>query len=77
MAELYRDARIYPIWEGTNYIQAMDLVGRKMTMKKGQVFADWIKHILSFLEANSDNPDFAGNSTDEKAQLQFDEILTS
>lgn len=51
-AEQYRDARIYPIWEGTNYIQAMDLVGRKMTMKKGEVFADWMKHITDFVEAN-------------------------
>ena len=47
-AELYRDARIYPIWEGTNYIQSMDLVGRKMTMKKGQIFADWLNDIKSF-----------------------------
>jgi alkylation response protein AidB-like acyl-CoA dehydrogenase len=76
VAELYRDARIYPIWEGTNYIQAMDLVGRKMTMKKGQVFADWIKHITDFVEANSDNPDFAREfELMKKAQLQFDEIL--
>jgi alkylation response protein AidB-like acyl-CoA dehydrogenase len=29
-AQLYRDARIAPIYEGTNGIQAMDLVGRKM-----------------------------------------------
>ncbi|MGE5380347.1 MAG: acyl-CoA dehydrogenase [Methylocystaceae bacterium] len=47
-AELYRDARIYPIWEGTNYIQSMDLCGRKMTMKKGQVFADWLQEIKDF-----------------------------
>jgi alkylation response protein AidB-like acyl-CoA dehydrogenase len=29
-AQLYRDVRITPIYEGTNGIQAMDLVGRKM-----------------------------------------------
>ena len=51
-AQQYRDARIYPIWEGTNYIQAMDLVGRKMTMKKGEVFGAWMKHITDFVEAN-------------------------
>ena len=45
IAEYYRDARIYPIWEGTNYIQSLDLVGRKMTMKKGAVFAAWLKYI--------------------------------
>ena len=52
VAELYRDARIYPIWEGTNYIQSMDLVGRKMTMKKGQLFADWLQDIIDFVEQN-------------------------
>ncbi|HHV76398.1 MAG TPA: acyl-CoA dehydrogenase [Syntrophothermus lipocalidus] len=58
IAEIYRDARIYPIWEGTNYIQALDLVGRKMTMKKGQVFAAWLKHIQDFIEANKNTPGF-------------------
>ena len=51
-AQQYRDARIYPIWEGTNYIQSMDLVGRKMTMKKGEVFGAWMKHITDFVGAN-------------------------
>lgn len=55
-AELYRDARIYPIWEGTNYIQSIDLVGRKMTMKKGQVFADWLQDITDFIDRNMDTP---------------------
>lgn len=50
-AQLYRDARIYPIWEGTNYIQSLDLIGRKMTMKKGEVFLAWLKHIQEFAEA--------------------------
>jgi len=49
-AQQYRDARIYPIWEGTNYIQSMDLVGRKMTMKKGEVFSAWMKHITDFVD---------------------------
>jgi alkylation response protein AidB-like acyl-CoA dehydrogenase len=31
----YRDARITPIYEGTNGIQAMDLVGRKLPMEGG------------------------------------------
>ncbi|CFX29202.1 Acyl-CoA dehydrogenase/oxidase C-terminal [Syntrophomonas zehnderi OL-4] len=52
IAELYRDCRIYPIWEGTNYIQAMDLVGRKFTLGKGQVFADWLKEITDFVNKN-------------------------
>ena len=35
-----RDCRITPIYEGTNGIQAMDLLGRKMGMKKGKYFMD-------------------------------------
>ncbi|KUG04912.1 acyl-coa dehydrogenase [hydrocarbon metagenome] len=58
VAEIYRDARIYPIWEGTNYIQSLDLVGRKMTMRKGQVFAAWVKHIEDFVAANKEAAGF-------------------
>ena len=34
----FRDMRIHPIHEGTTGIQAMDLLGRKVTMKKGAAF---------------------------------------
>ena len=34
-AQHYRDARIAPIYEGTNGIQAMDLVGRKLRLNGG------------------------------------------
>ena len=34
-AQLYRDARIAPIYEGTNGIQAIDLVGRKLMRDRG------------------------------------------
>jgi hypothetical protein len=36
-AQHFRDARIPPIYEGTNGIQAMDLVGRKLAMRGGAV----------------------------------------
>ncbi|MEM7571034.1 MAG: acyl-CoA dehydrogenase, partial [Pseudomonadota bacterium] len=35
-AQHLRDSRIAPIYEGTNGIQALDLVGRKLTMDDGQ-----------------------------------------
>ncbi|GAA0294259.1 acyl-CoA dehydrogenase [Sphingomonas oligophenolica] len=38
-AQFFRDARITPIYEGTNGIQAADLVGRKLAMDNGGVFA--------------------------------------
>ena len=43
--QLLRDARIAPIYEGTNGIQAMDLLARKLGMKKGEVFMDLVKEI--------------------------------
>ena len=36
-AQIYRDARIAPIYEGTNGIQALDLLGRKLPMRGGAV----------------------------------------
>jgi len=39
-AQHFRDARIAPIYEGTNGIQAADLVGRKLGMRSGGVVTD-------------------------------------
>jgi 3-(methylthio)propanoyl-CoA dehydrogenase len=40
VAQHYRDARIAAIYEGTNGIQAADLVGRKLAMRGGGVVGD-------------------------------------
>jgi alkylation response protein AidB-like acyl-CoA dehydrogenase len=47
VAQHYRDIRIAPIYEGTNGIQAMDLVGRKLPMRAGGVMADFLAGIES------------------------------
>ncbi len=41
-AQFFRDARIAPIYEGTNGIQAIDLVTRKLSLDGGDVMAHWI-----------------------------------
>jgi hypothetical protein len=41
-AQFFRDARITPIYEGTNGIQAADLVGRKLGLDNGAAFASLI-----------------------------------
>ncbi|MDG2427906.1 MAG: acyl-CoA dehydrogenase C-terminal domain-containing protein [Acidimicrobiales bacterium] len=46
-AQHWRDSRISPIYEGTNGIQAMDLVGRKLTMNGGSVMAELLAEITS------------------------------
>jgi alkylation response protein AidB-like acyl-CoA dehydrogenase len=47
VAQHYRDARITTIYEGTNGIQAMDLVGRKIGMKGGAVIAGLFDEIAA------------------------------
>ena len=44
-AQLYRDARIAPIYEGTNGIQAADLVGRKLAMANGEAMASMLNEM--------------------------------
>ena len=44
-AQYFRDARITPIYEGTNGIQAADLVGRKLSLDNGGAFAALIADI--------------------------------
>jgi hypothetical protein len=48
-AQHYRDARIAPIYEGTNGIQAMDLVGRKLSQGGGQSAHDLIADMKATL----------------------------
>ncbi|HEY0600037.1 acyl-CoA dehydrogenase [Brevundimonas sp.] len=48
-AQHYRDARIAPIYEGTNGIQAMDLVGRKLGQDGGQSARDLILEMKATL----------------------------
>jgi len=43
--QLVRDCKITSIYEGTDGIQAMDLLGRKLGMDKGQVFINFLGEI--------------------------------
>jgi len=58
-AEQYaRDILIVSIWEGTNYIQSLDLVGRKLGLDGGKAFQDWIGEVMNFTSEHKDDPDF-------------------
>jgi hypothetical protein len=54
--QLYRDARIAPIYEGTNGIQAMDLLGRKLGMKKGAVFMNLLAEMNEIITRAKEIP---------------------
>ena len=59
-AEQYaRDLKIVSIWEGTTFIQALDLVGRKLGMQGGKVFQEWIQGIMKYTGENKEDADFA------------------
>jgi 3-(methylthio)propanoyl-CoA dehydrogenase len=57
-AQHYRDARIAPIYEGTNGIQAADLVTRKLGYEGGAVLEEL------FAEIAADAPELAGLAED-------------
>ena len=52
-AQFFRDARITPIYEGTNGIQAADLVGRKLGLSGGAAFAS----LITDIRAEAEHPD--------------------
>ncbi|OGP97844.1 MAG: acyl-CoA dehydrogenase [Deltaproteobacteria bacterium RBG_19FT_COMBO_52_11] len=56
--QICRDVKITSIYEGTNGIQAMDLVGRKLSLKKGALFMGWMKEVNEFIEKHKTHPVF-------------------
>ena len=59
MEQFVRDARISMIYEGTNGIQAMDLVGRKLIRDGGKTFAAYAELVRDDLVALAQYPDMA------------------
>jgi alkylation response protein AidB-like acyl-CoA dehydrogenase len=57
-AQFYRDARISPIYEGTNGIQAMDLSGRKLKLY-GPAMRELCAEIMLTAEGLTESPDLA------------------
>ena len=56
MEQFVRDARITQIYEGTNGIQALDLVGRKMTAHYGRYMRAFFHPVQQFIEDNAADP---------------------
>ncbi len=62
--QLVRDTRITQIYEGTNAIQAMDLIGRKVLRNRGSVAAEFANYMR---KTSSEGP-FAGQLNDQIKQ---------
>jgi 3-(methylthio)propanoyl-CoA dehydrogenase len=59
VAQLYRDARIAPIYEGTNGIQALDLVNRKLPMRGGAVVRELLEEVRALSNELQAHPQLA------------------
>jgi len=59
MEQLARDARIAQLYEGTNGIQALDLVGRKLPQNMGRLLRRFFHPVLAFIEDNQGEADLA------------------
>ncbi len=61
----YRDTRITAIYEGTNTIQALDLLGRKILASGGKILEPYVAELDAFCKENA-----AGNASDFVERLE-------
>jgi hypothetical protein len=59
MEQLVRDARITQIYEGTNGIQGLDLVGRKLSQGMGRLLRRFFHPVGAYIEAAAETPEMA------------------
>ena len=71
--QLVRDARIAPIYEGTNGIQALDLVGRKMQRNDGEIIENFFSIINNYL--NNLSTDKKLETIVKQFKKSFDELV--
>jgi alkylation response protein AidB-like acyl-CoA dehydrogenase len=78
VAQTLRDARIPPIYEGTNGIQAIDLVVRKLPMQGGATVRDFIAELRGIAERSraENRPDFGRMGARLSASLDDLEAVT-
>ena len=75
MEQLLRDARITTIYEGTNGIQALDLIGRKFQFNDGVMYNNFFKLIKDYLNSISSNTDL--KLFLDQFNKSFDELLVT
>jgi alkylation response protein AidB-like acyl-CoA dehydrogenase len=56
LEQYLRDAKIMSLYEGTNGIQSIDLMGRKMRIDGGASFKAYMAELQGFCEKNADHP---------------------
>ncbi|MDF1632246.1 acyl-CoA dehydrogenase [Mycoplana sp. MJR14] len=73
-ARLYRDARIAPIYEGTNGIQAIDLVTRKLPLSEGAQLRGFVAELRAIAEAVRASNDPAFGETAERLEASLADL---
>jgi hypothetical protein len=73
-AQLFRDARIAAIYEGTNGIQAIDLVARKLPLSGGGAVAAHLKELRDIVDAVSASNDPAFGRTPTRLGEALDSL---
>ena len=77
MEQLARDARIAPIYEGTNGIQALDLLGRKVLGSQGKLLRGFTKIVHKFCAAHAEHPQLKAQVTQlNELNQQWGELTT-
>ncbi len=69
LEQYYRDIRITPLYEGTNGIQSLDLLGRKVTMENGAAFKLLMGEIGQTVAAASSHDDLRKYAGKLKAEI--------
>jgi len=72
----YRDVRIHPIHEGTTGIQGMDLLGRKVTMKKGKALKLYLLEVQKTIKESKTFPELVPYAEKLENALQLLESVT-
>ena len=73
MEQFVRDVRITEIYEGTNTIQALDLIGRKLGLAGGRLFTGWLKEVddsLAPLRGRNEMAEFVAPFEDALGRLK-------
>ena len=69
-AQHYRDARILPIYEGTNGIQSLDLIGRKFLRDRGEAMSVLVAEIQQLVSALASHEQLSLIASDLSASVE-------
>jgi alkylation response protein AidB-like acyl-CoA dehydrogenase len=76
MEQLYRDARIVPLYEGTNAIQALDLAHRKLDLDDGRPMQRFIEDAMRLIDATRHADDIGSMAPPLQHALQLLQLAT-